>query len=454
MKEEVKTRQELADDIAVLKKKVRDLQRSEAMSKLADAGLQQEHALFLEMIDTQPAGIYRIRVFPRRKWRRDAWNTPEAAPYSVELASERFCEILGITRDVFEHTPGIIEEMVHPEDRAEFARKNIEANTLLVPFQWEGRVNVGAGTIWAHFESLPRPVANGDVIWTGFLHDITGRKAAEEALVRSEASLRQEQKFNHLLLNNTSALIVAMDLDGKTLMMNKALLNALEYSEEEVRGADYLATFVPEADREAVAAVFRKIVHEGMATVNENRIVSRSGKTFLVEWHGGIAKQEAGTPGFFVGVGIDISRRRQAEQELHESEQRLKMLSDHLPGGLVYQVDTGANGDERRLTYISAGVEALHGVSAARALRDASFIYDQMDPADAKLVAEREARAIVGMVPFSAEVRVRMPSGETRWRLFTSAPRRAANGHLIWDGIEVDITASKLAEEKSGRSRS
>ena len=65
--------------------------------------------------------------------------------------------------------------------------------------------------------------------------------------MRSEASLRQEQNFNHLLLNNTSALIVAMDLDGKTLMMNKALLNALEYTEEEVRGTDYLAIFVPEA---------------------------------------------------------------------------------------------------------------------------------------------------------------------------------------------------------------
>ena len=120
------------------------------------------------MINTQPAGIYRIRVFPKRKWRQGAWNAPAAAPYSVELASERFCEILGITRDVFEHTPGIVEEMVHPEDRAEFARKNVEANTLLVPFQWEGRMHVGARTIWVHFESLPRPVANGDVIWTGF----------------------------------------------------------------------------------------------------------------------------------------------------------------------------------------------------------------------------------------------------------------------------------------------
>ena len=182
--------------------------------------------------------------------------------------------------------------------------------------------------------------------------------------------------------------------------------------------------------------------------------MSRSGKTYLVEWHGGIAKQEAGTPGFFVGVGIDISHRKQAEQELHESEQRLKMLSDHLPGGLVYQIDSGVHGGERRSTYVSAVVETLHGVSAEQALHDASVIYSPVDPTDAKLVAAREAAAIATMAPFSAEVRVRMPSGETRWRLFTSAPRRAANGHLVWDGIEVDITASKLAEEESGRSRS
>ena len=40
-----------------------------------------------------------------------------------------------------------------------------------------------------------------------------------------------------------------------------------------------------------------------------------------------------------------------------------------------------------------------------------------------------------------------MPGGETRWRHFRSAPRRLANGHLVWDGIEFDITERKLAEK-------
>ena len=346
LKMEDKTRRELIEEIAALKNTIRNLERSEAMRRLGEAGLQQEHALFLDMINAQPAGIYRIRVFPRRKWRKEAWNIPQAAPYSVELASERFCEILGIAREVFEHTPGIVEELVHPEDKAEFVRKNMEANEKLIPFQWEGRLCIGERVIWAHFESLPRLIADGDVLWTGFLHDVTNRKIAEAALVRSEASLRKEQNFNHLLLNNTSALIVAMDLDAKTLMMNQALLNALEYTEDEGPRVEYLTTFVPEADREIVAAVFRKIVHAGMATVNENRIVSKSGRTYLVEWHGGIAKREAGEPGFFVGVGIDITGRKQAEQKLHDSEERLKLLSDHLPGGL--DLPGGYRGERRR----------------------------------------------------------------------------------------------------------
>ena len=34
-----------------------------------------------------------------------------------------------------------------------------------------------------------------------------------------------------------------------------------------------------------------------------------------------------------------------------------------------------------------------------------------------------------------------------RWSLFSSAPRRLPNNHLVWDGIEIDITERKQAED-------
>src|SRR5262249_44353676 len=43
--------------------------------------------------------------------------------------------------------------------------------------------------------------------------------------------------------------------------------------------------------------------------------------------------------------------------------------------------------------------------------------------------------------------RQRTPHGEIRWLHCRSAPRRLPDGRTIWDGIAVDITGQKRAEE-------
>lgn len=145
---------------------------------------------------------------------------------------------------------------------------------------------------------------------------------------------------------------------------------------------------------------------------------------------------------------LEVAERKRVEAALRESQTRLRSLSDNLPGGLVYQIDSGEDGQERRFSYISAGVEILHGLTAAEAMQDPMAIYGQVVEEDRQRVAEQEALALTHMMPFSTEVRVRQPSGEIRWRLFTSAPRRLPNTHLVWDGIEIDITEYKRLEEE------
>ncbi|MBF0099534.1 MAG: PAS domain S-box protein [Desulfobacterales bacterium] len=155
-----------------------------------------------------------------------------------------------------------------------------------------------------------------------------------------------------------------------------------------------------------------------------------------------------------IGTILDITKRKQAEEELkkakekaEESEAQLRTLSDNLPGGLVYQIDSGVNGQDRYFSYISAGVESLHGVTATEVLNNAMTIYGQVVEEFKSILAEREAFAAANMIPFSTETKLRLPSGEIRWRLFASAPRRIPNTHLIWDGIEIDITERKQVEE-------
>ncbi len=201
------------------------------------------------------------------------------------------------------------------------------------------------------------------------------------------------------------------------------------------------------ADREAAARRIQEAIDCKIDLVNDYRIVLPTGE---IRWirATGQTYYDGDRPLRMVGLCMDITASKQTEESLHESEAQLRVLSDNLPNGLVYQIDSGEDGRQRQFLYISAGVEQMHGISVAEAKNNAMAIYGQIVEEDRRLVAEYEAAALATITPFKAEVRVQLPSGETRWRLFTSAPRRLPNHHLVWDGVEIDITDRKQVEEE------
>ncbi len=146
--------------------------------KKAEQALQHERDLSLDIINTQPAGIYRIRVLATEIWEKNAWRNSKSAPVVVELASEPFCKILNTTKEAFENNPGMMIDLIYPDDREGFAKKNEDA-VFLEDFNWEGRLFIDDVIKWVRFESLPRPLENGDILWTGALTDITERKQME-----------------------------------------------------------------------------------------------------------------------------------------------------------------------------------------------------------------------------------------------------------------------------------
>ena len=176
-------------------------------------------------------------------------------------------------------------------------------------------------------------------------------------------------------------------------------------------------------------------------------VFKKDGRKVLLEIEESPLKDEEGKVSGIIGAARDVTERKRVEETLRENEARLRKLSDNLPNGLVYQIDSGDDGRQRRFSYISAGVEQLHGITVREALNNAMSIYGQIIAEDRLRLAEEEAVAVANMVPFRTEARVQLPSGEIQWRFFTSAPRRLPNNHLIWDGVEIDITERKRAEK-------
>ena len=152
-----------------------------------------------------------------------------------------------------------------------------------------------------------------------FVRDITEREKIKQELI-------DEKIFADTLVQTSPVLFVVIDADGKTIIMNDFMLNMLGYTKDEITGKDYLTSFVPEDDREMLAGVFNKLTSAHQATLNENRILTKDGSKYLVEWHGKPILNEKGEFQYFFGVGIDITERRKSENELRQHREHLEEL--------------------------------------------------------------------------------------------------------------------------------
>ena len=162
----------------------------------------------------------------------------------------------------------------------------------------------------------------------GTVEDITERKTAE-------AMLREEMEFNKTLLQASPAFFVAMDSEGKVILMNQSMLDALGYTIDEVTGKEYLSCFVPEEDRQALLAVFNQIVISMGSTRNVNRILKKDGGQLLVEWYGRPVRNTEGKLQYFFGVGIDITESKRTQEALKAEKDRFQALSENSPFGMV-----------------------------------------------------------------------------------------------------------------------
>ena len=265
-------------------------------------------------------------------------------------------------------------------------------------------------------------------------HELSERKRAEVALSESEALYRTlvDLAVDGILLGSHEGVITGA---------NQCMCDLLGLTREDLIGRH--VTELPFTPGSLTQMPLRfGLLEEGEIVQRERTLVRADGQEVHVEM-----RTKMMPDGTYQSIYRDITARWQAEAALRESEERLRLVSDNLPGGVVYQLETDVGGGNRRVSYVSAGVQLLHEVSVRDVLDDASIIYSQVVPEDLELLAEREAQAESAWSCFQVEIRFRLPSGVVRWSHLASAPRMISPDRIVWDGVEIDITERKKAEE-------
>lgn len=278
--------------------------------------------------------------------------------------------------------------------------------------------------------------------------ELGGRRCVISSVVdiTERKQLQTQQAQLASIVESSEDAIIGKTLEGVITSWNRGAERIFGYKAEEVMGQTLLMLFPPERRHEEemiLARISRGETVQHFETVR----VRKDGQRIFISATISPLRDSDGKVTGASKIARDITAQKQADEALREGEARIRGLGDNLPSGMMYQLDMGKEGKERRFTYVSAGVEKLHEVSAEEVLRDAQVMYGQVAKVDLTKAMALEAEALAAMKPFRAELRMQMPSGAMRWSLFTSAPRRAANGHVLWDGIELDITAQKEADE-------
>ncbi|MCB8820074.1 sensor histidine kinase [Microvirga rosea] len=151
------------------------------------------------------------------------------------------------------------------------------------------------------------------------------------------------------------------------------------------------------------------------------------------------------------GVGVSFGEwnaQRRAEEVLQESQAQLTALADNLPLGMVYQMNDGVGFEDRRFLYVSASCERLNGIPAKQVIANPRFLFDLILPEHREHVAMTLFEAHRDRTSFDAEFEIRhAKTGEIRWQRIVDAPRQLPDGAYVWDGIQIDITDHKKAEE-------
>ena len=155
----------------------------------------------------------------------------------------------------------------------------------------------------------------------GIIIDITERKRAEEALIASKSRLMA-------IFDNSPVAIYEADAEGKCLFVNKKWCEFAGLTPEEARGDGWQRALHPD-DREHIFKVWSQHAHSNKSWNFEYRFNTPTNVITHVWGTASALRNEHGEITGYIGVNIDITERRQAEQALRESEERFRIFVEH-----------------------------------------------------------------------------------------------------------------------------
>ena len=267
----------------------------------------------------------------------------------------------------------------------------------------------------------------------GTVIDITERKQMENAVRESEERFRA-------LVSQTTAGIAESSLEGRFTFVNPRFCEMLGYSEQELLGKTIFELTYRD-DRDENKRLFERLAQEGEPYQLEKRFVRRDGSLLWVSVSVTTIYDLQGQPRGGVGVIIDIDQRKQAEESLRSSEERMRLAIES-----NRMVAWEWNPALDRVTTIG-NLPEVYGLSEVKKEAEGFAL---IWPDDLPSHREKVERVMRQGGEYISEFRITRPvDGRTVWMEERAAALTNAEGRISrLAGVVTDVTERKRAEQE------
>lgn len=267
--------------------------------------------------------------------------------------------------------------------------------------------------------------------------DITKLKKAEHKLKISEEKYR-------LLTENALDVIYRMSIvNGKYEYVSPASVNVFEYTPQEVYNAPFLVRDIIHPDfYDYFKTEWEKLVKGEYSPVYEYKIITKSGKEKWLHQRNVLIKDDNNQPIAIEGIITDITKRKNIEEKLKESEKKFRMLVE-TTSDWIWEIDIDGN-----FIYASPQVEKLLGYKPEDLMGKNAF--DLMPRKEAERVDGIYSNFVKSKSAFKGMINVNLhKNGDEIIIESNGEPVLDSDGNFIgYRGVDRDITERKKAEEK------
>jgi len=264
--------------------------------------------------------------------------------------------------------------------------------------------------------------------------------SAPESHARVEGMLRDSEERLRLAIETSKIGVWDWDIYRNAVSWTESLYQLHGITHEQFGGTvESFSSLVHADDRERVELAIQGALRRNEPYEIEFRAVRPDGKVIWLFTNARVLHDTSGAPVRMIGATLDITRSKQSEEAIRESEWRFRSLADSAPTMIWMTNLDGCEFVNREcLRYLG-----MLGDAVARDIDMRAYVH----PVDRDAFAASVDTLLRDGTSYSAQLRLLRHDGTYRWMQAVAVPRYSLEGIIGYTGSFTDVDDIKRIEQ-------